>query len=221
MQTAVKKRRAKKERTRRYRQLRENGICTKCGQNRSAPEKLSCDDCMIRSIWTTAKTEAIRKGHEPINIAKDEFILWYKERREKAKGQCEWCGSSFGRLGPVADHDHRTGEPRAIVCHACNLVEGFGIDRLKKVIAAIESWNQRKILPLNILDNQQFPVGLMARSFPRWAKAVHKEKRSRDKALLKVVKEIKLRCHFEDVTSCYKNFLIFLESYEKNCTCLH
>lgn len=39
---------------------------------------------------------------------------------------CASCGETdWGKLGPVVDHDHNTGDIRGIVCNRCNVALGM------------------------------------------------------------------------------------------------
>ena len=70
---------------------------------------------------------------------------WKPGEHEKAEAalsvasKCESCGSTDPRhkRGWNADHDHKTGLFRGIVCHPCNIaishVEKFGLDRGEQI----------------------------------------------------------------------------------------
>ena len=50
-------------------------------------------------------------------------------------GQCAACTSTLGKGQACLDHDHLTGIPRAVLCHACNASLGL----LKEDPARIEA----------------------------------------------------------------------------------
>jgi hypothetical protein len=77
-------------------------------------------------------------GWSPFAMSMDDFIAWYTTRLEAAKGLCECCGEPFGSRIAV-DHDHITGEVRALLCTTCNTIEGYGLAKLKKVVAMMRA----------------------------------------------------------------------------------
>lgn len=96
----------------------------------------------IRSINNSAR----KSGYAGITVPVESLEKWYGERILNCEDRCEWCFTPFGLREPCIDHDHVTGEVRALVCRKCNTAEGHGIDRIRKVIAAIEKWNARQPL---------------------------------------------------------------------------
>jgi hypothetical protein len=132
-----------------------DGLCVKsCGRS-SVPGKTQCFDCSLLSIWTSSRTKAKAKNYAPIAVSFDSFVQWFTARAHNTA--CDWCGelfvSSRRQKQPVIDHDHTTGELRALICHECNLVEGYGISRLRKVVAAIDKWNIAPRHPLAITSS--------------------------------------------------------------------
>lgn len=73
----------------------------------------------IRKILSDANTAAVNKGYEPIRISEEElckFILQHS-------GCCDICGTPEMECvkSLCADHDHRTGIFRGLICFNCNI----------------------------------------------------------------------------------------------------
>ena len=120
-----------------YKKLREKGLCVRCAQP-ALPGRSMCDNCGIKAIWWTNKTASSNKGYKPISAKVDDFITWYKHKRERCAGVCEWCDQSFGLAGPIVSFNRQTGELRALVCLLCSKAEGLGVERLKIALKALE-----------------------------------------------------------------------------------
>jgi hypothetical protein len=124
-------------------ELKAKGLCVNYCGRKAVPGKTKCRVCQIKAAYRNAIHYAERGGYKPFAMSMEDFIVWFLSRFESANGLCEWCGTFFGD-SPVVDHDHVTGEVRALVCRQCNVVEGHGIERLRKVLAIMETW-QRKV----------------------------------------------------------------------------
>jgi len=123
-------------------QLLDRGLCVShCGRP-ATPGKQKCSTCSIKSVLRQSVTYAKQRGYTPITMPVDQFVVWYSAKLEAAKGCCEWCGEPFGKR-LIVDHDHATGEPRALLCIRCNVAEGYGLQRLERVVAAMRAWAAR------------------------------------------------------------------------------
>jgi hypothetical protein len=120
-----------------YKKLREKGLCVKCAQP-ALPSRSMCDNCGIKAIWSTNRTASSSKGYVPISAKAEDFVAWYKHKRESSAGVCEWCDELFGIAGPIVSFNRQTGNLRALVCILCNKAEGLGIERLKIALKALE-----------------------------------------------------------------------------------
>ena len=123
-------------RARRLKRL-ERGCCSKCGV--PAIRGTQCARCAAGSVLAQARYRAKRGNYLPILMSVDDFTAWYCSSLATADGHCAWCREPFGKRGPIVDHDHATGIPRALVCHPCNVVEGFGVRRIECVLAALSA----------------------------------------------------------------------------------
>ncbi len=70
----------------------------------------------------------------------------YEERLKDQGNVCAICGTNNpgGRGQFHADHDHRTSQPRGVLCHNCNVALGNFKDNpefLKSAIKYLERWN--------------------------------------------------------------------------------
>lgn len=68
-------------------------------------------------------------------ISDEAYSLLLREQ----DGKCACCGQSFGRT-PCVDHDHETGKVRGLLCHRCNIAEGFLRDAtlVSQILAYVE-----------------------------------------------------------------------------------
>ena len=147
-----------------------------------------------------SKKNAKERGHEPIAVSKADFVAWYEAKLLLSDGECEWCKTPFGKRGPVADHDHETGELRALLCNRCNLVESVGLQKLELIIAAMKKWQNRNKIPTEqVLDEEEKKkirtsrIEKIESSFNRWSKFIRKGRmKTRDDRRNLVVKELEL-----------------------------
>lgn len=130
----------------RYRRRKEEG---KIRVVRTEEQKRERYLAAQKKYWTPEKYAEIQKRRKEREIAEPDRIArrkkytsdyarkrntnftpeQYKAALEAQGGGCAICGSTY-RLH--ADHDHKTGKPRGILCATCNQVEGMlnkiGID---------------------------------------------------------------------------------------------
>jgi recombination endonuclease VII len=122
------------------------GMCVRCRVAPVVPGRVQCQRCLARVVWTVARISARKGGWSAMAMPCDEFVEWYVTRTAIQQGHCAWCGERpdpiHDRTALMADHDHVTGEVRALVCQPCNIAEGLGLERLEKVAAIIRSWGR-------------------------------------------------------------------------------
>lgn len=118
------------------------GLCWNGCGNVVEPDKFRCGLCRIKQIYSGLKHFAKKEGHAAPSMPLMEFVCWYADHVAKANGFCEWCSEAFGMRGPIVEHSHVTGEIRGLVCHSCNVVEGYGRKRLEKVLAKMIEWEK-------------------------------------------------------------------------------
>lgn len=106
-------------------------------------EKAPVSRIVLAQRLTGLNNAAKKSGHAKISLTLDQFAEWYFYHITASKGLCEWCHEPFGKRGPIIDHSHESGIPRGLVCHCCNVVEGFGMSRIEKVLAAMIAWESR------------------------------------------------------------------------------
>jgi hypothetical protein len=74
---------------------------------------------------------------------------WYRDQLVGQAGRCAICGNVLdpSRKGTHIDHDHRTDEPRGLLCPSCNLLLGHAHDSeaiLAKAITYLRSFHNAK-----------------------------------------------------------------------------
>ncbi len=81
-------------------------------------------------------TKVRRDYYKPHSKIKYQLGLSWNEVEEiTSPGKCEACGST-NRL--CIDHDHKTNEPRGLLCHNCNTAIGLVGDNLETLSNLIE-----------------------------------------------------------------------------------
>lgn len=124
--------------------LKEKKLCiTHCGQFAES-NRFKCRACTIKATYKQSFYYAKAKGYAPFSCTLEEFTVWYEQHLEQSNGRCEYCDETYGDRFCI-DHDHVTGKLRGLVCTMCNVVEGAGIDRVRKVLAVMEGWVERSI----------------------------------------------------------------------------
>lgn len=127
----------------RHEKRKSDGLCIGgCGKE-PLERSHKCLDCTARSLWRSSQSWARKSGHKPIVMPVDDFVIWYREHSKSTV--CEWCGGPFAKRGPIADHDHETGELRGLVCHGCNILEGFGLDRLEQMVEILRRLKKKRL----------------------------------------------------------------------------
>lgn len=205
---------AEKRRKEKYARLKAAGKCILCVHADAISGRVVCDTCHIGGLWHSGQST---KGYEPISLNRLQFIVWYRAKRAKCAGFCEWCKQPFGSSGPVADHDHKTGEPRALICRKCNYVEGFGLERLKAVVAAIEQWQSghRDVIEL---PTESFPPHVpnnrLEVPFNRWFRSICVRRDATKNARIQtIIAEMRTRSSSEkEVREWFNLFRGFVES---------
>ena len=113
----------------------EVGLCADgCGQKIQEGRALCSYHTGIK-IWYKTGQDSRKRGYRSIAMPREEFAQWYAIHIKEVAGCCDWCKKAFDKKGPVTEHDHNTGEVRGLVCGRCNLAEGLGVERLRKIVA--------------------------------------------------------------------------------------
>jgi hypothetical protein len=103
--------------------------CRECrSKYKPSPESLKKNRERLRK-WNRFKTSG---------FTQEDFDNKLKEQDYK----CAICGTSdSGVMDFHADHDHKTGEKRGVLCHKCNTGLGLLKDNVEILCAAIEYLN--------------------------------------------------------------------------------
>jgi len=180
-----------------YARARSLSKCVLCGQT-ALTDKTRCDDCTIRS-----RLRAVKKTGT-VTVSTDEFIVWFKNKRAACAGQCEWCDESFDKFGEFASQDPKTGDLRFLICATCNSIKNYGIERLRKIIKAID---HQPVTTLNNIES----------NFGRWADYLNSALYNKDQKLEQIIKEMKMYCvSDEEINHYYNQFRYFVERQKVN-----
>jgi DNA-directed RNA polymerase subunit RPC12/RpoP len=103
-----------------------------------------CQDC--RKKWKPSEEQKLRYNERTrvwnrkklSGFTKEDFETKLKEQGYK----CAICGTDDpGKTNWHADHDHKTGQKRGVLCHKCNTGLGLLKDDIDILCAAIEYIN--------------------------------------------------------------------------------
>ena len=137
-------------------------VCSGCGERKEFSEFASntsrldgvqshCKQC-FKERYYKHDPVARRKRHVEryYNISWEEYLILYEEQEGKC-AICEKPISSVGtrnrKDGAHVDHDHETGEVRALLCHNCNAGIGYLQDSpevVEKALAYLEYFKRHK-----------------------------------------------------------------------------
>ncbi len=93
----------------RYHELKAAGVCVRCKDAPSLRSKTMCDGCVDKHLWKERKRKA--------NVTKEQFDAAWNTQN----GCCAICFISLETYSNAhADHDHKTGKFRGILCRHCN-----------------------------------------------------------------------------------------------------
>jgi hypothetical protein len=116
-----------------HKEKNKHGNCRACDRVRSQNYRKNHPDRRKITIdnWKRNNPEKYAKSIRRKNTQKNGWALGEFEKAELAKEkeniQCGCCGHNSPRTkrGWQADHDHKTGKFRALLCHPCNSIIGF------------------------------------------------------------------------------------------------
>ena len=108
-------------------------VCQFCGEKCGTRIKRGC---RLRRISYATSSRRKKWGWTADRV---------RERLVVQEGRCAICGIELGSTtrGANADHDHATGQPRALLCGSCNTGLGAFSDdpeRLRRAAGYIEDW---------------------------------------------------------------------------------
>lgn len=109
-----------------------------------------CKDCRLKDrreahakvahLPEVKYKKRMRGLYERYGISAEEYL----DLAEKQENLCSICGDPAGSRALSVDHDHNTGEVRALLCTGCNLGLGWfkdNIEVMKKAINYLEKHN--------------------------------------------------------------------------------
>lgn len=187
---------------RRYSDLKATGHCTACGIETEIG-KIECRLCLAKKVCHK------EQERRQIPLRDMEFVDWYIGRTEQAAGHCEWCGASFSAAGMRINYDGPTGCPKALICCFCDVAQQAGIERLERIVAVLR--RETQLFTISI----KFSAAVF---FERWKWIIHRSA-SREKALRKIMREIRTRFPSQDETEkCYAEFIAFVNEQETHAS---
>jgi hypothetical protein len=134
----------------RVRNKRMVGTCVDCGKFRRIPSRGRCCYCEQKRRLERQPLETCAQCERPSKIynkglgicrscqtnnvkRKTKYgvsVAWYVETLRVQRKTCAICEQSFGRA-PHIDHDHGSGQIRALLCYKCNVGLGSFMDSPK------------------------------------------------------------------------------------------
>jgi len=90
-------------------------------------------------VKAKSKAAVLKRRERASGFTKELFA----ERTAAQRGLCLICGVDLLTVKACADHDHRTGDPRGVLCSRCNTAIGFLQDdpaRLRAAAKYLEFW---------------------------------------------------------------------------------
>jgi hypothetical protein len=94
-----------------YQRRKVKGVCSSCS-NPARPDYTTCEDCASRyRQWS----RYYRSGFTPDRVS---------QLLDSQEGRCAICLEPFSET-PHADHSHKLGIKRGLLCHDCNV--GIGL----------------------------------------------------------------------------------------------
>jgi len=133
--------------------------CTKCGEIKPESEfsreskntrrnfrRTDCKSCVYTRQKKRAAEPGVREHRTKTRRVWSRLNKYgftpglYEQRLEEQGNACAICKTKEpgGRGQFHADHDHKTGRPRGVLCHSCNVSLGGFKDNLEALAAAIE-----------------------------------------------------------------------------------
>lgn len=137
-------------------------VCSDCGETKPVrfyKTAKKCRDC-AKVDWAAAKAErrAAKRKQNPKLHKEADFrqdlkrnygitVEQFQAMYDAQKGCCDCCGKheSEFRRGLHVDHDHATGQVRALLCTRCNPGLGYfedSIERLEMAIAYLKKFKK-------------------------------------------------------------------------------
>lgn len=133
--------------------------CTKCGEIKPESEfsreskntrrnfrRTDCKNCVYERQKIHSSKPEVREHRAKTRRVWSRLNKYgftpglYEQRLEEQGNACAICKTQEpgGRGQFHADHDHKTGKPRGVLCHSCNVSLGGFKDNLEALVAAIE-----------------------------------------------------------------------------------
>jgi hypothetical protein len=117
----------------------ERKVCPKCGIAKEKKE-FGEDSTKVDGVssWCRPCKKIWRAEHRKENP--EQHVEDYNRMYAAQEGKCACCGkhSSEFRRGLHVDHDHATGQVRALLCTKCNPGIGYFDDSIEKLEMAIQ-----------------------------------------------------------------------------------
>jgi len=88
-------------------------------------------------LWVGDRAQKNRTLKCVYGITLDE----YEDMLRAQHGMCAMCGHADPKRSLCVDHNHGTGNVRALLCHDCNKALGFYEKRAEQIAAYLEAYD--------------------------------------------------------------------------------
>jgi hypothetical protein len=96
-------------------------------------EKIKLRDKIRKKVYNAKPEVKLRLKERSLIKSYGINLVEYNKLAEQQNFLCKICSKhkdACNKLGLVVDHNHKTGEVRALLCNECNLILGYAKDNI-------------------------------------------------------------------------------------------